>query len=135
MLLEHDDESLEAAYAVLLGARVELHRRTGRPSNVLALQEQDGVAEALGEADADALMANVAAAARTIAWTSDDAWRRVRSSLRGPLGRVGRRDRVVGAGLDPARRRDPPRQRPRDPGDDPLLLAARGRAWPPSTRR
>ena len=99
VLLEHDDESLEAAYAVLLGARVELHRRTGRPSNVLALQEQDGVAEALGEADADALMANVAAAARTIAWTSDDAWRRVRSSLRGPLGRVGRRDRVVAPGL------------------------------------
>jgi [protein-PII] uridylyltransferase len=99
VLLEHDTESLEAAYAVLLGARVELHRRTGRPSNVLALQEQDGVAEALGEVDADALMAKVAGAARAIAWTSDDAWRRVRSSLRGPLGRVGRRDRVVGPGL------------------------------------
>lgn len=99
VLLEHDELSLETAYAVLLGARVELHRRTGRPSNVLALQEQDGVAEALGEADADALMAKIAAAARSIAWTSDDAWRRVRSSLRGPLGRVGRRDRVVGPGL------------------------------------
>jgi [protein-PII] uridylyltransferase len=99
VLLEHDTASLAAAYAFLLGARVELHRRTGRPSNVLALQEQDGVAEALGEPDADALMANIASAARSIAWTSDDAWRRVRSSLRGPLGRVGRRDRAVAPGL------------------------------------
>ena len=92
--------SLAAAYAMLLDARVELHRRTGRPSNVLALQEQDGVAEALGLADGDALMAGIAAAARAIAWTSDDAWRRVRSSLRGPLGRVGERDRVLGDGVD-----------------------------------
>jgi [protein-PII] uridylyltransferase len=99
VLFEHDDASLRAAYAVLLDARVELHRRTRRPTNVLALQEQDGVAEALGARDADALMRDIAAAARSIAWTSDDAWRRVRSSLRGPLGRVGRRDRVLGAGL------------------------------------
>ena len=64
VLFEHDTEGLHASYAVLLGARVELHRRTGRPSNVLALQEQDGVAEALGEGDADELMAKVASAAR-----------------------------------------------------------------------
>ena len=44
-------------------------------------------------------MASIAAAARAIAWTSDDAWRRVRSSLRGPLGRVGKRDRALGAGV------------------------------------
>jgi [protein-PII] uridylyltransferase len=99
VLLDHDAAGLDAAYAVLLDARVELHRRTGRPSNVLALQEQDGVAEALGISDADELMAGIASAARSIAWTSDDAWRRVRSSLRGPLGRVGRRDRVVAPGL------------------------------------
>jgi [protein-PII] uridylyltransferase len=121
VLLEHDTLSLDAAYAFLLGARVELHRRTGRPSNVLALQEQDGVAEALGEPDADALMAKVAAAARSIAWTSDDAWRRVRSSLRGPLGRVGRRDRVVGPGLilrDGEIHLDVGAR----PGEDPLLV-------------
>jgi len=121
VLLEHDNSSLEAAYAVLLGARVELHRLTGRPSNVLALQEQDGVAEALGEADADALMANVAAAARAIAWTSDDAWRRVRSSLRGPLGRVGRRDRVVGPGLS-LRDGEIHLDSTARPSDDPLLV-------------
>ena len=34
------------AYGVLLDTRVELHRRTGRPGDVLLLQEQDGVAAA-----------------------------------------------------------------------------------------
>jgi [protein-PII] uridylyltransferase len=121
VLLEHDETSLREAYAVLLGARVELHRRTGRPSNVLALQEQDAVAEALGETDADALMANVAGAARAIAWTSDDAWRRVRSSLRGPLGRVGRRDRVVAPGLT-LRDGEIHLDRDADASADPLLV-------------
>jgi [protein-PII] uridylyltransferase len=93
VLLEHDEVNLATAYATLLDARVELHRRTGRPSNVLALQEHDAVAEALGLASGDALMAGIAAAARAIAWTSDDAWRRIRSSVRGSLGRVGKRDR------------------------------------------
>ena len=99
ILVEHDERSLATAYATLLDARVELHRRTTRPSNVLALHEQDAVAKALGKPDGDALMAEIAAAARAIAWTSDDAWRRIRSSLRGPLGRVGRRDRELGAGV------------------------------------
>lgn len=99
ILLEHDELSLATAYGTLLDARVELHRRTDRASNVLALQEQDAVAAALGLADGDALMAGVAAAARAIAWTSDDAWRRVRSSLRGPLGRIGKRDRALGEGV------------------------------------
>ena len=44
-------------------------------------------------------MARVAAAARTIAWTSDDTWDRIRSSLRGPVGRMAARDRRVGPGL------------------------------------
>ncbi|HEX2192640.1 MAG TPA: ACT domain-containing protein, partial [Acidimicrobiales bacterium] len=53
----------------------------------------------LGDADADGLMARVAAAARTIAWTSDEAWERIGSSLRGPSGRVAARDRPLGPGL------------------------------------
>jgi [protein-PII] uridylyltransferase len=99
-MLDHDEASLSEAYAVLLDARVELQRHTGRASNVLALQEQDDVARALGDADADALMGRVAEAARTIAWTSDDTWRRIRSALRGPLGRVGRRCTVVDAEIN-----------------------------------
>ena len=37
--------------------RCELHRVTGKTTNVLLLQDQDGVAEAMGFADADVLMA------------------------------------------------------------------------------
>ena len=87
VLLHHDDRELDAAYTVLLDARVELHRHTGRSTNVLTLQDQPSVAAALGVASSEALMALVAEAARSIAWTSDDAWRRVRSGLTGPAGR------------------------------------------------
>ena len=84
----------------------------GRPRDRLLLQEQDGVAAALGYADADALMADVAAAARTIAWTSDDDVapdRRRRSA--GPRARGRARDRPVGAGPRAARRRGRARRR------------------------
>ncbi|HEX2038566.1 MAG TPA: nucleotidyltransferase domain-containing protein, partial [Acidimicrobiales bacterium] len=87
------------AAEVLLSVRVALHRRAGRALDRLLLQEQDAVAADLGYADADALMAAVAAAGRTIAWASDDAWARVASSLAGPRGRSAGRDRPLGRGL------------------------------------
>jgi [protein-PII] uridylyltransferase len=93
------DEAVAAAYALLVGVRVALHRRAGRALDRLLLQEQDAVAADLGYASADALMADVAAAGRTIAWASDDAWARVSSSLAGPRGRAGGRDRPLGPGL------------------------------------
>ncbi|HEX2700487.1 MAG TPA: [protein-PII] uridylyltransferase [Acidimicrobiales bacterium] len=99
ILLEHDDLTISAAYAVLLSVRVELQRGARRPTNHLTLQEQDAVAARLGLPDADVLMSNVAQAARTIAWTSDDTWRRVRSGLRGPAGRLARRVREVADGV------------------------------------
>ncbi len=99
ILLPHDRGSLAGSYDVLLDARVELHRITSRAGNVLLMQEQDSVARALGDPDADALMARVAPAARTISWTSDDAWRRIRSSLQGPVGRSGGRAHPLGPGL------------------------------------
>jgi [protein-PII] uridylyltransferase len=99
VLLEGDDDSLQAAYDTLLGARVELHRLAGRPGDVLVLQEQDAVAARLGYESADALMEAVSAAARTIAWTSDEAWHRVRSWLAGPPGREYRRDHPVATGV------------------------------------
>ena len=76
---------LEGPRAVLTAARVELHRSTGRATDRLLLQEQDHVADALGYRDADALMAAVAEAGRTIAWVGDDAWRR--RHLWSPTGR------------------------------------------------
>ena len=76
-----DLDELVAAYQVLMSARVELHRTTGRNSDVLALQEQSAVADALGYSTADELMAHVAAAGRSISWASDDLWVRVGIAL------------------------------------------------------
>lgn len=83
VLIESDHAAVTAAYETLLRIRVELHRLTNRPSNTLVLEEQHGVARALGLRGTDALMAEVSAAASVIAWTSDDAWRRVRAARRG----------------------------------------------------
>lgn len=94
IMWEGDPARLDAAYDLLLEVRVELHRRTGRPGDKLLLQEQDAVAAALGFDDADVFVRQLAQAARTIAWTSDDAWGRIESSLAGPLGRL-RRERAI----------------------------------------
>ncbi len=99
ILLEGDDDALHSAHATLLEIRIELQRRTGKAKDRLLLQEQDAVAAALGDADADVLMGRLSAAARTIAWTSDEAWDRIGSSLRGPRGRVSAADRPLGEGL------------------------------------
>jgi len=99
ILLPHDHGSLAGSYDVLLDARVELHRLTGRQGNVLLMQEQDAVARALGDVDADGLMTRIATAARTISWTSDDAWRRISSALQGPVGRSGGRPHPLGSGI------------------------------------
>ncbi len=77
---DDDHHSRRDHYEVILAARVELHRTTGRAGDQLLLQEQDGVAEALGYDDADELMAAIAGAARSIAWTSDEMWSRLRDS-------------------------------------------------------
>ena len=71
-----DLQAVDVATGTLLAARVELHRAAGRALDRLVLQEQDQVAGALGYPDADALMAAVAAAGRTIAWTCTSTWRR-----------------------------------------------------------
>ena len=73
-----DSAAVAQAQSVLTRVRVELQRRSSRELNKLLLQEQDQVAAALGEPDADILMLNVAEAGRTISWESDDAWRRRR---------------------------------------------------------
>ena len=69
-----DKRKLRDGYEVLLAARVELHRVTGRPGDTLQLEDQDAVAAALEYADADVLMADVAAAGRSISWISDEYW-------------------------------------------------------------
>ncbi|MGH9205804.1 MAG: DUF294 nucleotidyltransferase-like domain-containing protein, partial [Acidimicrobiales bacterium] len=87
-----DIASLDAPRQELAAARVELHRATGRATDRLLLQEQDQVAAALDYEDADALMEAIAQAGRTIAWVTDDVWRR-RSLWPSPT-RRGRRRRA-----------------------------------------
>ncbi len=95
VMLEGDDAALAANHDVLLSARVELHRLTERPGDRLLLEEQDGVAAALDYPDADVLMQAMSAAARSIAWTSDEVWERVDSSLNGPRAWRMSRDKVL----------------------------------------
>ncbi|MCZ7630561.1 MAG: HD domain-containing protein [Microthrixaceae bacterium] len=83
---------LREEHDVLFEVRVELHRVQGRPGDTLVLQEQDAVAARLGDADADALMARVAAAGRRIAISSDEAWYDMASRVRSRSAR----DRVMG---------------------------------------
>jgi [protein-PII] uridylyltransferase len=74
---------IDHCYDTLVAARVALHRVQGRAGDVLHLEDQDAVAEALGLASADELMAGVAAAARTVVWVADGAWRSVSRKVAG----------------------------------------------------
>ena len=75
-------EDLIGPAEFLLAVRCELHRATGKTSNVLLLQDQDEVAEAMGFASADVLMSRVSEAARAIDWASERFWGRVERMLR-----------------------------------------------------
>jgi [protein-PII] uridylyltransferase len=68
---------LKRAAATVLSVRVALQRAVGRAEERLFLEEQDQVAAALGDRDADALMYRVASAARTVTWVFEGAWRAV----------------------------------------------------------
>ncbi|MEM7095787.1 MAG: [protein-PII] uridylyltransferase [Actinomycetota bacterium] len=81
-VLDQERRDLRRAHEVLLAARVELHRSTNRKGDRLFLEEQDGVAEALGIADADVMMSEIAASARTITWIADDVFHRARRRLK-----------------------------------------------------
>src|SRR5262249_46656396 len=83
-LREADVAQLATHRDLLLDARVALQRVTGGRADQLALQEQDAVAELLGVDDADALLHELGAAARAVAWITVDMWRRLQSTPRPP---------------------------------------------------
>lgn len=85
-------DDLKDEAAMLSQVRVALHRLRGRAGDVLSLDDQDGVAEALGEPNAEALMFRLAQGARRIAWHSDEAWSNWERSKQRP--RTLRRKRV-----------------------------------------
>lgn len=89
---------LQRHHDVLLEVRVELHRLTARPGDQLLLTEQDAVAAALDDADADVLMSRVATAGRAIAWASDESWYEIEMRSGGLRERL-RRERVLDDGL------------------------------------
>ncbi|MDQ3469298.1 MAG: DUF294 nucleotidyltransferase-like domain-containing protein, partial [Actinomycetota bacterium] len=115
LLVPADDLALlDECYETLLGARVALHRVTGRPGDVLRLADQDGVAAELGLECSDALMAGIAAAARTIAWIADGAWRHLARH------QVGREERAADGVIVVDRLVELSGRA--DPTDDPALL-------------
>jgi len=77
VLQPEDLVDLDHCYGVLLRARVALHQATGRPGEILRLEDQDAVAATGKWESADHLMADVAAAGRTVAWLCDENWGRV----------------------------------------------------------
>lgn len=92
-VLPEDLVELDRCYDTLLGVRVALHLSTQRAGDVLRLEDQDAASATGGWDDADALMADVAAAGRTIAWLVDENWgRSVASDDRPP-------DRAISSGI------------------------------------
>ncbi|MFD4769954.1 [protein-PII] uridylyltransferase [Streptomyces niveus] len=98
-------EGLADARRALLDVRDSLHLTTGRATDRLALQEQDGVAADLGLEDADELLRQVYEAARTVSYASDVTWREVNRVLRSRAARP--RLRALLGGSRPAPERTP----------------------------
>ena len=72
------------ASTVLLDVRGELHRLAGRPADVLRAQDRASVAAALGLDGPNEVLRAVNEAARTLAYATDAAWRRVAASRPAP---------------------------------------------------
>ena len=98
-LTEADLDRVLAGRELLLDIRVALQRVTNSHSDRLALQEQDAVAAQLGFESADALVHDLARAAREIAWISGDVWSRVRDMLAGSSGKGAPADQAEAEGV------------------------------------
>ena len=108
LVVPDDDLALiDHRYDTLVAARVALHRVKGRAGDVLHLEDQDAVAGALGLASADELMAGVAAAARTVVWVADGAWRSGSRQQAGKEEPAGEGLVVVNRQVELARHADP----------------------------
>lgn len=92
------DAELASDHDTLVAVRVELHRRAGRPGDVLLLEQQDAIAAAFG-IDADELMRRVATAARAVAWRADAAWSAIEAELARGFGRSTSREVHLGGGV------------------------------------
>jgi [protein-PII] uridylyltransferase len=86
-------ERISVAESILANVREALHVVSGRDKDKLLFQEQDKVAEHLGYADADALMSDVAQAARSVDYLLDSTWYRLKHKGRDGAGRFVKRVR------------------------------------------
>ena len=88
-------ERISVAESLLANVREALHTVSGRDKDKLLFQEQDKVAELLGYADADALMSEVAQAARAVDYLLDSTWYRYTHKGKDGAGRFLRRVRTT----------------------------------------
>ena len=77
-----DRDALDAGRDVLMAVRVALHRHVGRAVEVMHLEDQDAVASLCGYQNADALVAALSNAGRSVSWVGDEVWARVASAAR-----------------------------------------------------
>jgi [protein-PII] uridylyltransferase len=93
-------ERISVAESILANVREALHVVSGRDKDRLLFQEQDKVAEHLGYADADALMSDVAQAARSVDYLLDSTWYRIKHKGRESAGRFFKRSRSTALSRD-----------------------------------
>ena len=80
-----DRDALDAGRDVLMAVRVALHRHVGRAVEVMHLEDQDVVADLCGYRNADALVAALSNAGRSVAWVGDEVWARVSAARTKPV--------------------------------------------------
>lgn len=80
-----DRDALNAGRDVLMAVRVALHRHVGRAVEVMHLEDQDSVAILCGYRNADALVAALSNAGRSVAWVGDEVWARVAAARTKPV--------------------------------------------------
>ena len=88
-------EKISWAEGTLNNVRESLHIASGRGKDRLLFQEQDKVAKLLNYPDADAMMSDVARAARTVDYLLNYTWHALEHKGKDGLGRILKRSRIT----------------------------------------
>ena len=88
-------EKISWAEGTLNNVRESLHIASGRGKDRLLFQEQDKVAKLLNYPDADAMMSDVARAARTVDYLLNYTWHALEHNEKDGLGRILKRPRIT----------------------------------------